>query len=101
MNTKYFITAFATFASISIAQGASFMTAQKLVQGVSFNDFLLNEKVRSSLDKVFQERSPYLDNDQWKVDVELVPVSSSSRKRGSGSGGRSRRPTLSRGPMSF
>lgn len=35
MNLKYFITAFATFASISVVQGASLIVAQKLKQSIS------------------------------------------------------------------
>ncbi|UTO29332.1 hypothetical protein [Bartonella harrusi] len=101
MNLKYFITAFATFFSISVAQGG-LMTVQKQLQEISSAVFS-NEQSSNTLSEVFQAKFSCLDNDQQQRAVELVPVSSSVKKRRSpGSGKKRGRPSLfTRGPMSF
>ncbi|WP_375673188.1 hypothetical protein [Bartonella sp. TS82HLJMH] len=109
MNIKYFITAFATFASISIAQGASFLASQNLIQrafsAVPPIDLFSGEQLRKVLSEVFQIELSCTDNSEFITSAKLVPVSHSGKKRGyspkkgPGKGGR---PNLfRRGPMSF
>lgn len=88
MNMRYFITASATFVSISVAQvaTASVMATQKLVEGVSSSRSFLSDAYRSkSLDKVLRAEFACLDNNQGKA-VELVTVASSTQRRGSRGG---------------
>ncbi|UNE54601.1 hypothetical protein [Bartonella machadoae] len=100
MNPKYFITTFATFFSISVAQGGSLKAVQKRVEGIPSSVFP-NEQGSYSLSKAFQAKFSCLDNDQQQQAVKLVPVSSSAKRKGPRSGRKGGRPSLFRGPMSF
>nr|WP_019220646.1 hypothetical protein [Bartonella senegalensis] len=106
MNLRYFITASATFFSISVAQAATvgLVVTQKLLDGVSSSkSFLADAHRNKSLGGISQAEFACLDNNQEKA-VELVTVASSNQRRGS-RGGRGRgggRPSLSsRSGMSF
>ncbi|MCZ2158095.1 hypothetical protein NPX99_02160 [Bartonella sp. 220] len=104
MNLKYFITAFTTFASISVAQGASLMVAQKLKQSISSaissKDSFSTKQASNSLSEIIQTNFSCIDNGQWKKAVKLVPVASFSKRKGPGK--KRGRPSLStRGPMSY
>ncbi|WP_330169445.1 hypothetical protein [Bartonella grahamii] len=109
MNIKYFITAFATFASISIAQGANFLASQKLKEGISAAvpsiDLFSAEQLRKVLSEVVQMELSCTNNSECITAAKLVPVSHSGKKKfqkpkkGPGKG---KRPSLSeRNPMSF
>ncbi|VEJ44851.1 hypothetical protein [Bartonella vinsonii] len=103
MNLKYFITAFTTFASISVAQGAGLEGVQKIIQGISSvissEDSFPNEKIRNNFSEAFQANFSCIDNNQWRG-AELMLVASSPKRRGP-KGNRGGRPSLFRGPMSF
>ncbi|WP_019219905.1 hypothetical protein [Bartonella florencae] len=106
MNLKCFITAFATFFSISVAQGASFLSNQKLGQGTSFvfspESFFSKKKLSDNLFEDFQASSSCLDEIQREAAVELLPVSYSNKRKGHRSKYPRSRPSLfKRGPMSF
>ncbi|MET3560404.1 hypothetical protein ABID39_001101 [Bartonella japonica] len=106
MNIKYFIATFATFASISAAQGASFVVVQKLAErtpsAISSEDFSFGNRVCNVLSEVFQKESSCIDNCYRSTAVELVAAPSSHRKRGPRSRNNGRRPNLfGRSPMSF
>ncbi len=109
MSIKYFITTFATFASISIAQGASFLASQNLIQRassvVSPIGFFSGEQLRRVLSEVFQIELSCTNNNEYITAAKLVPVSHSGKKRGYNSkkGPRKRgRPNLfTRSPTSF
>ncbi|WP_375618017.1 hypothetical protein [Bartonella sp. AC134YNZD] len=109
MNIKYFITAFATFASISVAQGASFLSSQKLIEGIPSlvppRDLFSSEQLSKIFSEVVQMELSCTHNNQCITAAKLVPVSYSGKKRfqkpkkGSGKG---RRPDLfGRSPMSY
>ncbi|EJF75407.1 hypothetical protein HWV54_05130 [Bartonella alsatica] len=100
MNMKYIITAFAIFASISIAEGASFVVAQKLEQRI-FSSASSNEQGNSTVSEIFQGEFSYIDNGQRRAVVKLVPVSHRGKKRDLGSRKNFKRPKFSRGPLSF
>ncbi|AGF75382.1 hypothetical protein [Bartonella vinsonii] len=105
MNLKYFITAFATFASISVVQGASLIVAQKLKQSISSaipsKASFFPQQVSNSLSEVIQTNFSCIENNQESGAVELIPVASSSKRRGP-RGGKKGRPSLfTRGPMSL
>ncbi|KEC55768.1 hypothetical protein [Bartonella koehlerae] len=105
MNMKYFITASATFVSISLAQAAtaSLVATQRLVEGVSSSRIFFSDAHKNkSLGEVLRIEFSCLGNNQGKA-VELITVASSlvkgkglksERRRGG-------RPRFSRGPMSF
>ncbi|WP_019222249.1 hypothetical protein [Bartonella rattaustraliani] len=103
MNIKYYITAFATFASISAAQGSTLLGSQKLVKGITIpsKDFSFAKKVSNILSEAFQEESSSIDNVHEQIAVELVSVSSSSRRcKRAVKKGRQPNP-FCRSPMSF
>lgn len=103
MHMKYLITALATFFSISVAQGASLLTAQ-LEQGISSagaSGNLFSQKQPSdSLSKLSQAASSYRD-DNREAAVELVSASSSGKRRGHGPKKPRPRPSIFKGPMSY
>ncbi|EJF98887.1 hypothetical protein MEI_00054 [Bartonella vinsonii subsp. arupensis Pm136co] len=103
MNLKYFITAFTTFASISVAQGTNLMMAQKLKQSMSSVipsvDSFTIQQASNSLSEIIQTNFSCIENNQGREAVELVPVASSSKRRGHR--GKRGRPNLFKGPMSF
>ncbi|WP_336294513.1 hypothetical protein [Bartonella sp. CB169] len=106
MNLKYFIIAFATFISVTVAQGASLVTSQKLVQGissvVSSKSFLESLQLSNPLAEAFQRKFSGIDSEQEKAAVKFVPVLSSPKRRGSRfSGKRTRTNLFLRSPMSF
>ncbi|ACS50625.1 hypothetical protein [Bartonella grahamii] len=109
MNIKYFITAFATFASISIAQGASFLASQNLIQRASSAvppiGLFSSEQLRKVLYEVFQIELSCTNNSEYITAAKLVPVSHSGKKRGynpkKGPGKRGRPNLFTRSPMSF
>ncbi|WP_375658893.1 hypothetical protein [Bartonella sp. MR30HLJHH] len=109
MNIKYFITAFATFASISIAQGASFLASQNLIQRASSAvppiGFFSGEPLRKVLSEVFQIELSCTNNSEYITAAKLVLVSHSGKKRGYNpkkrSGKRGRPNLFTRSPMSF
>ncbi|WP_273718274.1 MULTISPECIES: hypothetical protein [Bartonella] len=109
MNIKYFITAFATFSSISFAQGASFLSSQNFIEGIS--DVVLPRNLFSSeqFSKIFSEvvqmELSCTNNSQCITAAKLLPVSHSGKKRGpkpKKGPGKGKRPSLfARNPMSF
>ncbi|PIT70812.1 hypothetical protein [Bartonella tribocorum] len=109
MNIKYFITAFATFASISVAQSASFLSSQKLIEGISAvvppKDIFSSEQLSKILSEVAQMELSCTNNSQCITAAKLIPVSHSGKKifqkpkKGSGKGRRSH--FIRRGPMSY
>ncbi|EJF81405.1 Uncharacterised protein [Candidatus Bartonella washoeensis] len=106
MKMMYLITAYATFASISVAQAASFMVTQKFVEGVSSSkSFFADAQINNPLCEALREKFSSLGNNQKEPAVQLVPVASSSQKRrGSGQGrgrGKGRPSLFMRSPMSF
>ncbi|EJF83617.1 hypothetical protein [Bartonella rattimassiliensis] len=103
MNIKYFMTTFATFVSISVAQGSPFLSSQKFIQNTSASrDHFFGEQLSKILSEVFQIELSCGNNGQCLTSVELVPVSYSGKKRGQNPRGRRGRPSLfTRGPMSF
>lgn len=109
MNIKYFITAFATFSSISFAQGASFLSSQKFIEGISAvvppRDLFSSEQLSKILSEVVQMELSCTNNSQFVTAVNLVPVSHSGKKRGpkpkKGPGKRGRPNLFARSPMSF
>ncbi|WP_375649518.1 hypothetical protein [Bartonella sp. OT172YNZD] len=109
MNIKYFITAFATFASISIAQGASFLASQNFIQRASSAvppiGLFSSEQLRKVLSEVFQIEFSCINNSECITAAKLVPVSHSGKKRGynskKGLGKRGRTNLFTRSPMSF
>lgn len=106
MDIKYFIATFATFASISAAQGAGFVVAQKLAERIPSTipsgDFSFGKQVSNVLSEVFQKESFCISNPYRSTDVELVAAPSSHRKRGPGPQKNRRRPNpFSKSPMSF
>ncbi|WP_375638372.1 MULTISPECIES: hypothetical protein [unclassified Bartonella] len=109
MNIKYFITAFATFASISMAQGASFLASQNLIQRASSAvppiGFFTGEQLRKLLSEVFQIELSCTNNSESITAAKLVPVLHSGKKRDHYPKrrlGKKGRPNLfARGPMSF
>ncbi|WP_246257291.1 hypothetical protein [Bartonella gabonensis] len=109
MNIKYFITAFATFFSISFAQGASFLSSQRFIEGISSvvpsRDFCSRARLSKILSEVVQMELSCKNNGQYITAAKLVPVSHSGKKKfqkpkkGLGKG---KRPNLfSRNPMSY
>ncbi|EJF84242.1 hypothetical protein MCU_00910 [Bartonella elizabethae Re6043vi] len=109
MNIKYFIAAFATFFSISVAQGAGFLSSQKFTEGISTvflpKDLFSSEQLSKILSEVVQMELSCTKNSQCMTAVQLIPVSHSGKKRfqkpkkGSGKG---KRPNLfARSPMSY
>ncbi len=109
MNIKYFITAFATFASISITQGASFLAAQNLIQRASSaipsRGLFSGEQLHRVLSEVFQIELSCTNNSECITAAKLVAVSHSGKKRGYNpkrrTGKRGRPNLFSRSPMSF
>lgn len=105
MNIKYFITAFATFASISVAEGASFLSSQKLIEGISAvvppRDLFSSEQLSKFLSEVVQMEFSCTHNSQCITAANLVPVSHSGKKPKKGPGKRKRPNLFGRGPMSF
>ncbi|WP_375649441.1 hypothetical protein [Bartonella sp. MU70NMGDW] len=109
MKIKYFITAFATFASISIAQGASFLASQNLIQRASSAvpsiGLFSSEQLRKVLSEVFQIELSCTNNSECITEAKLVPVSHSGKKRDSNpkrrTGKRGRPNLFSRNPLSF
>ncbi|WP_375703471.1 hypothetical protein [Bartonella sp. AD13SXNS] len=109
MNIKYFITAFATFASISVAQGASFLSSQKLIEGVPSLvppiDLFSSEQLSKIFSEVVQMELSCTHNNQCITAAKLVPVLHSGKKRGHypkrGSGKRGRPNLFARSPMSY
>ncbi|GAA5098408.1 hypothetical protein [Bartonella acomydis] len=106
MNLKYIITAFATFFSISVAQGASFLSAQKLGQGisstVSSESFFSKKQFSDTLSEVLQTEFSCVADSQQKAAVELVPVSYLGKRRGYRPKHPRPRPNLfNRDPMSY
>lgn len=103
MHMKYFMTALATFFSISVAQGASLLTAQ-LGQGISSmgsSGNLFSQKQPSDpLSKFSQAASSYRDDNREAV-VELVSASSSGKRRGHRPKHPKPRPKIFKGPMSY
>ncbi|WP_345118966.1 hypothetical protein [Bartonella pachyuromydis] len=100
---KYLITALATFFSISIAQGASLLTAQleQEIPSAGFSGKLFLQKQPSgTLSKLSQTKSSHLD-DNGEAAAELVAVSSLGKRRGRGPKHPKPRPTIFRGPMSY
>ncbi|WP_337250167.1 hypothetical protein [Candidatus Bartonella washoeensis] len=98
----YLITAYATFASISVAQAASFMITQKLGEAVSSSkSFLSDAQSKNPLAEALQEKFSSLGNNQKEPAVQVIPAAYSAKKRGK-SGKKGGRPSLfGRGPMSF
>ncbi|MBB4076541.1 hypothetical protein GGR08_000841 [Bartonella fuyuanensis] len=109
MNIKYFITVFATFASISAAQGSPFLSFQKLIQGISASAFPIDhfsrEQSNKILSEVFQMEFSCRNNSKCVTTAKLVPVAYSRKKRGhrpqKGTGKRGRPNLFIRSPMSF
>ncbi len=105
MNIKYFITAFATFASISVAQGASFLSSQKLIEGISavvpLRDLFSSEQLSKILSEVVQMELSCTHNSQCMTAVNLIPISHSGKKPKKGPGKRKRPGLFERSPMSF
>lgn len=105
MNIKYFITAFATFASISVAQGASFLSSQKLIEGISSvvppRDLFFSEQLSRILSEIVQMELSCTHNSQCITAVNLVPVSHSGKKPKKGPRKRRRPDLFGKGPMSF
>ncbi|WP_246046891.1 hypothetical protein [Bartonella mastomydis] len=86
MNIKYFITAFATFFSISFAQGAGFLSSQKFTEGLSSvilpRDLFFREQLSKILSEVVQMELSCTKNNQCMTAAQLVPVSHSGKKKG-------------------
>ncbi|WP_375608050.1 MULTISPECIES: hypothetical protein [unclassified Bartonella] len=109
MNIKYFMTTFATFASISVAQGSSVLFSQKLIQDISAIvppiDLFSSERSRKILSEVFQIELSCTNNSECITAAQLVPVLHSGKKRDhypkKGSGKRRRPNLFARGPMSY
>ncbi|WP_212111195.1 hypothetical protein [Bartonella queenslandensis] len=105
MNIKYFITAFATFASISVAQGSSFLSSQKLIEGISSvippRDLFSSKQLSKILSEIVQMELSCTHNSQCMAAADLVPVSHSGKKPKKGPGKRRRPDLFRRGPMSF
>ncbi len=109
MNIKYFMTTFATFASISVAQGASFLFSQKLIQDISTivppRDLFSSERSRKILSEVFQRKPSCRNNSECITAAQLVPVLHSGKERShypkKRSGKRGRPNLFARGPMSY
>ncbi len=109
MNIKYFMTTFATFASISVAQGASFLFSQKLIQDISTivlpRDLFSSEQLSKIFSEVVQMELSCTNNNQCITAAKLVPVLHSGKKRGhypKKGLGKGRRPDLfRRSPMSY
>ncbi|WP_375623093.1 MULTISPECIES: hypothetical protein [unclassified Bartonella] len=109
MNIKYFITTFATFASISITQSASFLASQNLVQRASSTippiGFFSGEQLCKLLSEVFQIELSCTNNSECITAAKLVPVLHSGKKRDhypkKRPGKRGRPNLFARGPMSF
>lgn len=103
MNMKYLITALATFFSISVAQGASLLTAQ-LGQGipstVSSENLFSQKQPSDPLSKFSQADSSYRDDSREEA-VELVPASYSPKRRGQKLKKPRPRPDIFKGPMSY
>ncbi|MET3589745.1 hypothetical protein ABID23_000831 [Bartonella silvatica] len=104
MKITYLVTAFTTFASIPVAQGASLITHQKqlveeISSAVSSKVTFLSEEVSNALSDVFQKKFSCLDDVEGEAAIKLVAV----KKRGPGPWGRGRgRPSLfTRNPLSF
>ncbi|WP_273720102.1 MULTISPECIES: hypothetical protein [unclassified Bartonella] len=101
---KYFITALATFFSISIAQGASLLTSQ-LGQGISSTvspeNLFLQKQPNGMLSKLSQTKFSHFNDNQREAVVELVAVSSSGKRRGRWPKHPRPRPRLFNGPMSY
>ncbi|GAA5105786.1 hypothetical protein [Bartonella jaculi] len=101
MKMIYFITAYATFASISMAQAASLIGAQKLVEGIfSSKSSLFDAQIGNPLGEVLRTK---FCNHQRGQAAQLVPVASSSNKkrRGPPRGGKKRPNLFTKSPMSF
>ncbi|PIT69590.1 hypothetical protein [Bartonella tribocorum] len=105
MNIKYFITAFATFSSISLAQGASFLSSQKFIEGISAvvppRDFFSGKQLSKIFSEVVQMELSCTNNSQCITADKLVPVSYSGKKPKKGPGKKKRPNLFRRGPMSF
>ncbi|WP_409361532.1 hypothetical protein ACRPOS_000705 [Bartonella heixiaziensis] len=104
MKMIYFITAYATFASISVAQSASFIVAQKLVEGVSSSKSLLSDahtQIGNPLGEPFRTKfSPIINNQQGQA-AQLVPVTYRAEKGRKSCRGKGRPKLFWRSPMSF
>ncbi|WP_254493684.1 hypothetical protein [Bartonella sp. B1099] len=108
MNIKYFITAFATFSSISFAQGAGFLSSHKLIEGISAvvppKDLFSREQLNKILSEVVQMELSCTNSSECITAAKLVPVSHFGKKRGHSpqkKPNKKGRPRLSRGPMSY
>ncbi|WP_273757824.1 hypothetical protein [Bartonella sp. AU55XJBT] len=109
MNIKYFITAFATFFSISVAQGAGFLSSQKSTEGLSSvvlpRDLFSRKQFSKILSEVVQMELSCINNSQCMTAAQLVPVSHSGKKRGpkpKKGPRKGKRPNLfARSPMSY
>ncbi|WP_246744076.1 hypothetical protein [Bartonella raoultii] len=109
MNIKYFITAFATFSSISFAQGASLLSSHKFIEGISSvvlpRDLFSREQLSKILSEVIQMDLSCTKNSQCMTAVQLIPVSHSGKKRfqkPKKRSGKGKRPNLfARSPMSY
>ncbi|WP_317992811.1 hypothetical protein [Bartonella gliris] len=99
MKMIYFITACATFASISLAQAASLIATQKLREGgPSSKSVFSDAQTGNLLGEVLRTKFSSISKHQREQAAQLVPVSSPTKKRGKPRG----RPKLSsRGPVSF
>ncbi|WP_185913390.1 hypothetical protein [Bartonella massiliensis] len=106
MSIKYFMTAFATFTSISVAQGGAFWASQNLIQRASsvapLIDLFSREQLSKALSDVVQMELSCINSNPCMTAAQLVPVSHFGKNRGPKKGpGKKGRPRLSRGPMSF
>ncbi|MGF7157565.1 hypothetical protein [Bartonella heixiaziensis] len=104
MKIIYFITAYATFASISVAQSASLMVAQKLIERASSSKSLFSDahaQIGNPLGEAFQTKfSPIINNQQGQA-AQLVPVTYQAEKGRKSRRGKGRPKLFWRGPMSF
>lgn len=103
---KIFYYSFCYFFSVSVTQGASFLSAQKLGHEVSSalspESFFSKKQLSDNLSKVFQTKFSSFADIQQKAVVELVSVSYLGKKRGPKHRKPRPRPNLfMRGPMSY
>lgn len=106
MYIKYFITAFITFSSISLAQGASFLASQKLGEKISsvipLRDLSFSKQLGDTLSQILRAEFLDFNNDQQKAAVQLVSASPAIKGKKRKPKTKKERPKLSvRNPFSI